>query len=72
MYEGPSGERFTLYSTRAGGPDSALRYNDDGKVGALYWADGDVAYVVNGEANRERLHKVAETVYAQVERPPAR
>ena len=72
MYEGQSGERFTLYSTRAGGPDSALRYNDDGKVGALYWADGDVAYVVNGEANRERLHKVAESVYAQLERPPAR
>jgi anti-sigma factor RsiW len=72
MYEGGSGERFTLYSTRAGAPDSALRYNDDGKVGALYWADGDVAYVVNGEANRERLHKVAETVYAQIERTPGR
>jgi len=72
MYEGQSGERFTLYSTRAGGPDSALRYNDDGKVGALYWADGDVAYVVNGEANRERLHKVAESVYAQIERSPGR
>ena len=72
MYESTTGERFTLYSTRAGGPDSALRYNDDGKVGALYWADGDVAYVVNGEANRERLHKVAETVYAQIERPSGR
>jgi anti-sigma factor RsiW len=72
MYESTTGERFTLYSTRAGGPDTALRYNDDGKVGALYWADGDVAYVVNGEANRERLHKVAESVYAQIERPPGR
>jgi anti-sigma factor RsiW len=72
MYESTSGERFTLYSTRAGGPDSALRYNVDGQVGALYWADGDVAYVVNGEANQERLHKVAESVYAQIERAPAR
>src|SRR5215467_997556 len=27
MYEGGSGERFTLYSTRAKGPDSSLRYN---------------------------------------------
>ena len=72
MYESTTGERFTLYSTRAGGPDSALRYNVDGQVGALYWADSDVAYVVNGEANPERLHKVAETVYAQVERAPAR
>jgi anti-sigma factor RsiW len=72
MYESTNGERFTLYSTRAGGPDSALRYNVDGQVGALYWADSNVAYVVNGEANQERLHKVAETVYAQIERSPGR
>lgn len=71
MYESTTGERFTLYSTRAAGPDSALRYNVEGQVGALYWADGDVAYVVNGEANQDRLHRVAETVYAQIERPPA-
>ena len=69
MYEGKSGERFTLYSTRTDGPDSSLRYNADGAIGALYWADGDVAYEVSGEANRDRLSKVAETVYAQLERP---
>jgi anti-sigma factor RsiW len=69
MYEGKSGERFTLYSTRSDGPDSSLRYNADGAVGALYWADGDIAYVVSGEAPRDRLSKVAETVYAQLERP---
>jgi anti-sigma factor RsiW len=72
MYEGKSGERFTLYSTRAGGPDTALRYNADGPVAALYWADANVAYVVSGEADRDRLHKVAENVYAQLERAPAR
>jgi anti-sigma factor RsiW len=70
MYEGSSGERFTLYSTRADGPDSSLRYNADGAVGALYWADSDIAYVVSGEADSARLHKVAETAYAQLE-PPA-
>jgi anti-sigma factor RsiW len=69
MYESKSGERFTLYSTRSNGPDSSLRYDAEGAVGALYWAESDVAYVVNGEANRDRLHKVAETVYAQIERP---
>jgi anti-sigma factor RsiW len=69
MYEGKSGERFTLYSTRASGPDSSLRYNADGAVGALYWAERDVAYVVSGEANRDRLNKVAESVYAQLDRP---
>ena len=63
MYEGGSGERFTLYSTRAKGPDSSLRYNAEGQVGALYWTDGEVGYVVNGEANPDRLHSVGETVY---------
>jgi anti-sigma factor RsiW len=72
MYEGKSGERFTLYSTRSEGPNSALRYNADGAVGALYWAESDVAYVVSGEANRDRLNKVAETVYAQLDRPAVR
>jgi anti-sigma factor RsiW len=72
MYESKSGERFTLYSTRSDGPNSSLRYNADGSVGALYWADSDIAYVVSGEANPDRLHKVAETAYAQLERPPVR
>jgi anti-sigma factor RsiW len=72
MYESGSGERFTLYSTRNHAPDSALRYNSEGPVGALYWSDRDIAYVVSGEAGSDRLHKVAETVYAQVERMPAR
>jgi anti-sigma factor RsiW len=72
MYEGKSGERFTLYSTRADGPDTALRYNADGPVAALSWADGAVAYVVSGEADRDRLHRVAESAYAQLERAPTR
>jgi anti-sigma factor RsiW len=71
MYESGSGERFTLYSTRANAPDTALRYNAEGQVGALYWADRDIAYVLSGEANSDRLHKVAETAYAQLE-PTAR
>jgi anti-sigma factor RsiW len=71
MYESGTGERFTLYSTRANVPDTALRYNSDGPVGALYWSDRDIAYVVSGEAPQDRLHKVAETAYAQLEQPPA-
>ena len=71
MYESGSGERFTLYSTRNHAPDSALRTNWEGRVGALYWSDRDIAYVVSGEATSDRLHKVAETVYAQVERVPS-
>ena len=68
MYESKSGERVTLYSTRANGPDTSLRYSDEGSVAALSWADSDIAWVLSGEANRDRLHKVAETAYAQLER----
>ncbi|NUM89171.1 MAG: 50S ribosome-binding GTPase, partial [Bdellovibrionales bacterium] len=34
MYEGPSGERFTLYCVRASAPDTALRYREAGQVAA--------------------------------------
>ena len=71
MYESGTGERFTLYSTRVNTPDTSLRYNSDGPVGGLYWSDRDIAYVVSGEAPQDRLHKVAETAYAQLEQPPA-
>jgi anti-sigma factor RsiW len=67
MYESGTGERFTLYSTRANTPDTALRYDAEGPVGSLYWSDHDIAYVVSGEAPQDRLHKVAETAYAQLE-----
>ncbi|HEY1541978.1 MAG TPA: anti-sigma factor [Xanthobacteraceae bacterium] len=70
MYESGSGERFTLYSTRNKAPDSALRSDWVGRVGALYWSERNIAYVVSGEASGARLRKVAETVYAQVEQLP--
>jgi anti-sigma factor RsiW len=41
-----------------------------GRVGTLYWSERNIAYVVSGEATGARLRKVAETVYAQIERPP--
>jgi anti-sigma factor RsiW len=72
MYEGPSGERFTLYSSRARTPDTAMRYSSEGQLAAFSWVDGDVAYVVSGESNRDQLQKVAQAMYAQMEnRPPA-
>jgi len=67
MYENASGERFTLYCARANAPDSALRYHALEQVGAFYWFDSDRAYAVSGEANRDRLHKVAAAAYEQIE-----
>ena len=67
MYESQNGERFTLYCTRSASPQSALRYNPAGPVGAVYWSDGDMGFVVSGPADRERLQKVAESAYQQLE-----
>jgi anti-sigma factor RsiW len=69
MYEGPSGERFTLYAARAAGPDTALRYSVSGDVAAFYWIEGEYGYVVTGPADRDRLQKVASATYEQLERP---
>jgi anti-sigma factor RsiW len=65
MYESTSGERFTIYSARALGGDTAMRYNVSGKCSAFYWVDGDVAYVVSGQADRDELSKVATAAYEQ-------
>jgi anti-sigma factor RsiW len=66
MYENASGERFTIYSARAESPsESAMRFNVLGKCTAVYWVDGDVAYVVASQANRDMVSKVANAAYEQ-------
>src|SRR5438477_74997 len=47
MYESTSGERFTLYASRAT-TDSTMRYTSQASDGALYWADRGVGYVLSG------------------------
>jgi anti-sigma factor RsiW len=69
MYENAAGERFTIYSARSNGPDTAMRYNVSGKCSAFYWVDGDVAYVVSGPPDREVLSKVATAAYEQFDTP---
>ena len=67
MYEGPSGERYTLYCARANEPASALRYSAAGAVAAFYWNEGDIAYVISGPSERARLQMIAEAAYDQIE-----
>jgi anti-sigma factor RsiW len=68
MYEGASGERFTIYCAKAGTPETALRYKSEERFAAFYWVDDKVAYVVSGPADRERLETVTKTVYEQVDK----
>src|SRR5262249_56109366 len=73
MYEGPSGERYTFYCARADAPGTALRYQAAGSVAAFYWVDANKGYAVSGPADRDRLLRVAQTIYAQLDgRPPGR
>lgn len=72
MYESPSGERFTLYCSRSKEPRTALRYEGGGEVAAIHWVESEFGYVVSGPDDRERLKRIAQTVYEQMENPPTR
>jgi anti-sigma factor RsiW len=72
MYETPSGERFTLYCGRTSDRDTALRYTTGEQNAAYYWVDGDLAYVLSGPAERDKLREIAQAAYDQIDRrmPP--
>jgi len=68
MYEGASGERFTIYCANATVPETALRYRSKDQTAAFYWVDDKVAYVVSGPADREKLETVTNAVYEQIDK----
>ncbi|MBI2714019.1 MAG: anti-sigma factor [Rhizobiales bacterium] len=72
MYEGPSGERFTIYCANTTTTQTALRFKSIDRFAAFYWVDDKVAYVVSGPADRERLETVTKTVYEQVDKSGAK
>jgi len=67
MYETASGERFTLYSAHLDAPETALRYREAGQIAAFYWIDNSKAYVMTGPADRDRLRRVAQSAYNQLD-----
>jgi len=67
MYETPGGERYTFYASRANTPRTALRYNAAGDAAAVLWVESDMGYVVSGPAERERLIKIAQSAYREIE-----
>ena len=67
MYEGPSGERFTLYCGRTSDRETALRYTTGDRNAAYYWVDRNLAYVVSGPAERDKLHDIAQAAYDQID-----
>ncbi len=67
MYEGPSGERFTLYCGRTGDQQTALRYTTGNQNAAYYWVDQNLAYVLSGPAERDKLRDIAQAAYDQID-----
>jgi anti-sigma factor RsiW len=72
MYEGPSGERYTIYCAKAGAPETALRYKGGERYSAFYWVDDQRAFVVSGPAERDQLERVAKSIYEQVDKNATR
>jgi anti-sigma factor RsiW len=68
MYESATGERFTVYATKAGAETAQMRYEAAGGESALFWADRGVGYVVSGGTDRGRLTQIAQAVYDQMDR----
>ena len=68
MYESGSGERYTLYTSRAATDTTQMRYASQDKDGALFWADKGVGYVLSGPTDKDRLNQVARLVYDQTEK----
>jgi anti-sigma factor RsiW len=70
MYESASGERFTLYTTRAKTETAQMRYTAAENSGAMYWSEDGVGYVLSGPTDKDRLNQVARLVYDQTEKKP--
>jgi anti-sigma factor RsiW len=68
MYEGPTGERFTIYYARTDSPATALRYRAADRFAAFYWVEQGLAYVVSGPGERGRLLAVAQAAYDQIDK----
>jgi anti-sigma factor RsiW len=72
MFEAADGDRYTVYVTRpARAEETGFRFDLAGDVGACYWLDRQVAVVVNGPADRERLQAIANRVYEAYENAAA-
>lgn len=67
MYEGPSGDRYTLYCGITNSAQTAMRFHEGPQIAAFYWVDRDIAYVVSGPPDRDQLLKVSKATYDQIE-----
>jgi anti-sigma factor RsiW len=72
MYEGPSGERYTIYCSKLNAERTAFRYNAEDGFGAVHWVEGSYGWVISGPKDKDKLKAVASAAYDQLEKrtPP--
>jgi len=68
MYESASGERFTLYTSRAKTGNRTDALSSAENSGSMYWSEDGVGYVLSGPVDKTRLNQVARLVYDQTEK----
>jgi anti-sigma factor RsiW len=67
MYEATSGERFTLYCGHTSDQETALLYTAKEHNAAYYWVDHNLAFVLSGPAERDKLRAIAQAAYDQID-----
>ena len=68
MYQDAKGLRLTLYvRTNADATrETAFRFAQEKNIGVFYWVDQKLGYALSGEADKNELLRVANTVYKQL------
>ena len=71
MYHDASGQRLTLYvsTEQSQNRDTGFRFSEQGPVNVFYWIDGKFGYALSGSLDRTALSRVADVVYAQLDKP---
>jgi anti-sigma factor RsiW len=71
MYEGGSGERYTIYCSKVDVAQTAFRYEDNTNFGSVRWIEDNFGWALSGPKDRDRLKSIASAAYDQIEnRPP--
>src|SRR5262245_61454074 len=66
MYEGASGERFTIYAAKIDAQPSAFRYDESNSFGSVRWIESNYAWALSGPKDA-RLRTIANAAYEQME-----
>src|SRR5204862_3422270 len=63
MYESASGERFTIYTSKAKTATAQMRYTAAENSGAMNWSEDGVGDVLSGPTDKDRMSEGTRLVY---------